>query len=631
MKLAALMSLVGLGVSLTTGVEVNRPILANQLSHTKQFELNLTWESWAADGVARRQFLVNGRFPGPPLVMDEGDNVEVTVNNFSPFNTTIHYHGIEQVGTPWSDGVPGVSQRHISPGKQFISKFTVQQHGAYWYHSHTSGQIMDGLYGPIYIRPRNIPAELSSLITNDTFQRTLIYNAIQSPSLVVLSDWFHMTSEELRDVAVSADIDTLCADSILINGKGRVNCRDPGVLTNMVPDSMKSVLQGMKFTAKGCLPLTNTYAQTTFAHNFSEIPPTLFDECHATKSTEEVIEVDSLNGWASLDFIGAASISALTVSINNHSLWVYEVDGSFIKPVEVDALTINNGGRYSCLVQLNKIPGNYSITAANSGLNQKIAGFATLSYKHGRSVTSMPSINYGGVATNTGVVTLDATVIEMLTPSQPSQQADKTYILTVGRVEKAWEWSLNGYHTFGLAMEADRPFLWDPRSAAKSPLAIGTKNGTWVDIIFSLIWQCFYTPAWSSTPQALQSSLCSSERQKKSYPALAPTLLTHNFKGSGSGSFKWTSVADAVKAIPESFNLINPPMRDTFTTLPAWKGESWMAIRYHVQNPGAFLLHCHIDPHLTGGMALAILDGLDSWPKIPVQYGPQGQWQSIDP
>lgn len=37
-----------------------------------------------------------------------------------------------QTGTPWSDGVPGVSQRQIFPGKQFVSKFTVQQHGAYW-------------------------------------------------------------------------------------------------------------------------------------------------------------------------------------------------------------------------------------------------------------------------------------------------------------------------------------------------------------------------------------------------------------------------------------------------------------------------------------------------------------------
>ncbi|KAL4860473.1 Cupredoxin [Aspergillus spectabilis] len=485
MKLALLMSLAGLGASLTIG------------------------------------------FPGPPLILDEGDNIEVAVNNFTPFNTSIHFNGIEQEGMPWSDGVPGVSQRRIFPGKQSIATFTS-------FHSHTSGQIIDDLYGPIYIRPRKIPARLASLITNDTFEQIQIYNAIQSPTM-------------LRKVAVSADIDTLCADSILINGKGRVNCRDPGVLTNMVPDSVKSVLQGMEYTEKGCLRLTNTYAQTTFAHNFSAIPPSLFNECHAARLT-------------------------IKVSINNHSLWVYEVDGSYIKPVQVDALTINNGGRYSCLVQLNKNPGNYSITSANSGFNQKIAGFATLSYRHGHSVISKPLINYGGVAANTRVISLNETMIEMLTPSQPSQQSDETYILTAGD------------------MEADRPFLWDPRSPAKSPLTIGTKNDTWVGIIFSL----------SGKISTLQ-----------------PVYVL----GSGTGSFNWTSVADAVKVIPESFNLINSPMRDTFTTLPA----------YQVQNPGAFLIHCHIDPHLTGGMALAILDGLDSWPSIPAQYGPHGQWGSIDP
>ena len=95
MKLAVLMSLAGLGASLTVGLEAKSPFIAGRLSQTKQFELNLTWESFAPDGVAREQFLINGQFPGPPLIMDEGDDVEVTVNNFSPFNTTIHYHGIE--------------------------------------------------------------------------------------------------------------------------------------------------------------------------------------------------------------------------------------------------------------------------------------------------------------------------------------------------------------------------------------------------------------------------------------------------------------------------------------------------------------------------------------------------------
>ncbi|KAI1830098.1 hypothetical protein DTO013E5_7654 [Penicillium roqueforti] len=611
MNLAVLMSLAGLGASLTVGLEAKSPFIAGRLSQTKQFELNLTWESFAPDGVAREQFLINGQFPGPPLIMDEGDDVEVTVNNFSPFNTTIHYHGIEQEGTPWSDGVPGVSQRQILPGQRFISKFTVQQYGAYWYHSHTSGQIMDGLYGPIYIRPRTIPANLASAITNDTFEQAQIHNAIRAPSLVMLSDWFHMTSEELQEVAMSANIDPLCTDSILINGKGRVNCRSPKELTDMVPDSVKSVLQGMEYTVKGCLPLTNTYAQTTSGHNLSAVPASMFYECHATEAAEEVIEVDPFNGWASLNFIGSASVSTPIVSINNHSLWVYEVDGLYIKPVKVDALTINNGGRYSCLVQLNKAPGKYPMTVANAGFNQKIAGFGTLSYTHthGRSVVSTPSINYGGIATSTDVVTLDETVIEMFTPSQPSEHSDKTYILTAGRIEKAWEWSLNGNHSYGLTLEAEKPVLWDPQSAAKSPLAIATKNNTWVDIIFIL----------SGNTSTLQPGHPLHKHSNRAY-----------ILGSGTGDFNYTSVADAVKAIPDSFNLINPPMRDTFTTLPAYQGKSWMAIRYHVQNPGAFLLHCHLDPHLTGGMGLAILDGIDAWPTIPSQYGPNGKWGSID-
>lgn len=40
------------------------------------------------------------------------------------------------------------------------------------------------------------------------------------------------------------------------------------------------------------------------------VPSSLFDECVATDAAEEIIEVDPLNGWVSLNFIGSASISA---------------------------------------------------------------------------------------------------------------------------------------------------------------------------------------------------------------------------------------------------------------------------------------------------------------------------------
>ena len=31
-------------------------------------------------------------------------------------------------------------------------------------------------------------------------------------------------------------------------------------------------------------------------------------------------------------------------------------------------------------------------------------------------------------------------------------------------------------------------------------------------------------------------------------------------------------------------------------------------------------MHCHFEIHLGGGMAIAILDGVDAWPKVPSEY-----------
>ena len=81
---------------------------------------------------------------------------------------------------------------------------------------------------------------------------------------------------------------------------------------------------------------------------------------------------------------------------------------------------------------------------------------------------------------------------------------------------------------------------------------------------------------------------------------------------------------EAIKHIPESFNLHNSLPRYRFYTLPVSTQSTWMVVRYFVENPGAFLLHCHINPHLTGGMGLAILDGIDVWPEVPAEYGPGG-------
>jgi hypothetical protein len=90
--------------------------------------------------------------------------------------------------------------------------------------------------------------------------------------------------------------------------------------------------------------------------------------------------------------------------------------------------------------------------------------------------------------------------------------------------------------------------------------------------------------------------------------------------GRGLGDWNWTSVEDAIKEIPDSFNLENPPRRDAFASPEAAESTAWTVVRYHVSNPGPWLLHCHVNNHVIGGMMVVIQDGVDAWPEVPEQY-----------
>ena len=84
--------------------------------------------------------------------------------------------------------------------------------------------------------------------------------------------------------------------------------------------------------------------------------------------------------------------------------------------------------------------------------------------------------------------------------------------------------------------------------------------------------------------------------------------------GEGEGIF------DAEKDVPK-FNLKNPVLRDTVDN---WS-NGWTAIRLIAINPGVWLFHCHILPHLKMGMAVAVVIQADEIADFPyvtesVQY-----------
>ena len=52
-------------------------MLARVGSKFVQEELNLTWEIGAPNGRSRDMIKTNGQFPGPALIWDEDDDIEV--------------------------------------------------------------------------------------------------------------------------------------------------------------------------------------------------------------------------------------------------------------------------------------------------------------------------------------------------------------------------------------------------------------------------------------------------------------------------------------------------------------------------------------------------------------------------
>ncbi|KAF7142970.1 hypothetical protein RHSIM_Rhsim05G0202200 [Rhododendron simsii] len=72
----------------------------------------------------------NGSLPGPTIQVHEGDTLVVHVFNKSPYNLTIHWHGVFQLRSGWADGPEFVTQCPILPGNKYTYKFTIT--GEWW-------------------------------------------------------------------------------------------------------------------------------------------------------------------------------------------------------------------------------------------------------------------------------------------------------------------------------------------------------------------------------------------------------------------------------------------------------------------------------------------------------------------
>jgi hypothetical protein len=105
----------------------------------------------------------NGQSPGPTIEVVEGDRVRIFVTNKLPEHTSVHWHG--QRLPNGMDGVSGLNQRAIQPGKTFMYEFVARRPGTFMYHPHADEmvQMAMGMMGMWITHPKEAHPHISEV------------------------------------------------------------------------------------------------------------------------------------------------------------------------------------------------------------------------------------------------------------------------------------------------------------------------------------------------------------------------------------------------------------------------------------------------------------------------------------
>ena len=260
---------------------------------------NITEESTACtqpftvDGKSNRSFMaVNGRAPGPTLIVNKDQYIVVNVINKLNSNTSIHWHGMHQKNTHWMDGVEHVTQCGIPPDGSFTYIFQALQTGTHWYHSHSGDERTKGLFGALIVKEQQ-----DELIEQVQYDLGYSFEDIPEQHTLTFLDWQKDEPDNNDTFSPDgAEVSPFVYWSGIINGKGR----------------------------------------------HEEVPYT------ATRLS--IFTVSSDNTYR-FRLIGAQSIFAYRVSVDEHKLIVIATDGAFVEPMEVDYIIIHSGERYDFLLK----------------------------------------------------------------------------------------------------------------------------------------------------------------------------------------------------------------------------------------------------------------------------------------
>lgn len=291
--------------------------MKNVFATEQTINLVVSYKTVSFAGKNVKAIAVNNQIPAPTLHFKEGDHVSINVYNHLDQDTAIHWHGIL---VPWQmDGVEGISQKGIPPGRVFHYKFTLHQAGTYWYHAHAGLQEQQGLYGAFLIDPPKSP----------NYKYTKDY-------VIVLSDWSNTNPNQ-----------------ILSNLKKEGDYYSPRF--PLQPSLMKFIHDYQKASSAERKNIIDDYKMMQqmrmSIYDISDVAYDAFLLNGQSKSAPWTAPV-KVGDIVRLRFIGAGGSTIFNVEIPNTSMQMVHVEGNDVKPYSTNEFKIAPGETYDVLVRI---------------------------------------------------------------------------------------------------------------------------------------------------------------------------------------------------------------------------------------------------------------------------------------
>ncbi|KAL5776505.1 hypothetical protein ACOSP7_009431 [Xanthoceras sorbifolium] len=500
----------------------------------------------------KRILTVNGKFPGPTLMVHKGETIYVRVHNKGKYNITLHWHGVKQPRYPWSDGPEYITQCPIQPGETFTQKviFSTEE-GTLWWHAHSDWSRAT-VHGAIIIYPKLGPAGYP-------------FPKPDAEVPIIFGEWWKKDVMKLLKEALRTGGDPNVSDAITINGQpGDLYPCSKSETFRLAVDQGKSYLLRFVNSAMS-LSLFVSIAN----HNLTVVG---VDGSYTKPITNDYIVISP-----------GQSLDALLLANQNPNQLYYMAARAYSTGVGVNF----DNTTATAIVQYN---GNYSATPFSPPIlpylpyyNDTNAAFRFLGRLRSLANKDHPihvpvkvtTHMVSTVAVNTIPCKINDTCEGPNGTRLAASMNNISFVNPSMDILQAYYRHINGVYKRDFPNFP--PYLFD-FTADYLPLSLEIPSrGTRVKVV-----------KYNSTVElVLQGTNLIS--------GLDHPMHLHGYSffivGYGFGNFNRSND-------PSSYNLIDPPLRNT-VIVPI---SGWVTIRFTANNPGVWFMHCHIERHMTWGM-----------------------------